>query len=108
VICGCHGYRFLLVNSFTPRSNIHRCAQRGSRRRQFERFHNSPALASALQGGFFLAKKPLEGFGYCKGDCGTAVGWKWFRRFLGGRAGIRNHVAKENTVAGCAAKGAGA
>jgi hypothetical protein len=39
----------------------------------FERFHNLPAYAVVVQGGFFLMKKPLgdRGFGYS--NCGTAV-----------------------------------
>ena len=38
-----------------------------------ERFHNSPALSGALQGGFFLVKKPLGGCGPGYSNCGTAV-----------------------------------
>jgi len=37
-----------------------------------ERFHNSPALSGVLQGGSFLVKKPLGGYGPGYSNCGTA------------------------------------
>jgi hypothetical protein len=41
-----------------------------------ERFHNSRAPLGVSQGGFFLAKKPLGGWGIAFGNCGTAVALK--------------------------------
>jgi hypothetical protein len=38
-----------------------------------EQFHNSRAVAAVVQGGFFLAKKPLGGSGGRCSNCGTAV-----------------------------------
>jgi hypothetical protein len=51
---------------------------------RLERFHNSGALSNALQGGFFLVKKPLGGCGPAYNNCGTAVSHRSFCRTTNG------------------------
>ena len=53
----------------TPTGNVHTQVAHSV----LERFHNSPALPGALQGGFFSVKKPLGGCGFGYSNCGTAV-----------------------------------